>query len=130
MGKTNMNSSHILSELKELCNKVGIIERGRLLYTGPIEEVVKKTDYIVLIQVREAADAAAEVLRSHELVAAVEEIDSGKDATLEIKLAAEAEDHTFLIQLLVDKGYRVASVREKDVDLEEAFMKVTKGQVA
>lgn len=130
MGKTILISSHILSELKELCNKVGIIERGRLLYTGPIEEVVKKTDYIVLIQVREAADAAAEVLRSHELVAAVEEIDSGKDATLEIKLAAEAEDHTFLIQLLVDKGYRVASVREKDVDLEEAFMKVTKGQVA
>ena len=85
---------------------------------------------MVLIQVREAAEAAAALLLSHELVSTVEQIDSGKDATLEVKLAEEAEDHTFLIQLLVEKGYRVASVREKAVDLEEAFMKVTKGQVA
>ena len=42
MGKTILISSHILPELADLCNKVGIIERGDLIFAGTVEAAVRK----------------------------------------------------------------------------------------
>ncbi|MGE0712504.1 MAG: ABC transporter ATP-binding protein [Planctomycetota bacterium] len=131
MGKTILISSHILSELKELCNKVGIIERGTLLFSGPVKDILKQvrvTD-IVLVQVREAAEQAAAVLAQHALVARAEVIDPS-EGLIEVQVTAEAEDTTFVPRLLVENRFGIISVREREIDLEDAFMQVTKGQVA
>ena len=129
MGKTILISSHILSELAELCNKVAIIERGQLVFSGPIEDILRRVRRagIVQIKIREGSDRALPILADHPHVAKVQQIDGGM---IEVELKEDAPDYTFLPQLLVEKGFKLLVVREEEVNLEDAFMKVTKGQVA
>ncbi len=129
MGKTILISSHILSELAELCNKVAIIERGQLIFSGPIEDILRRVRRagIVHVKVKEGHDRALSMLSEHSQVAKVTQIDGG---VLEVELKPEIEDYTFLPQFLVEKGFRILVFREEQVNLEDAFMKVTKGQVA
>jgi ABC-2 type transport system ATP-binding protein len=129
MGKTILISSHILSELAELCNKVAIIERGQLLFSGPIEDILRRVRRagVVQLKVREGNDRAHSILADHALVAKVTQIEGG---LLEIELKPEAQDYTFLPELLVEKGFKLLVIREEQINLEDAFMKITKGQVA
>jgi ABC-2 type transport system ATP-binding protein len=129
MGKTILISSHILSELAELCNKVAIIERGQLVFSGPIEEILRRVRRagIVQIKLREGNDRALPIISDSEHVAKVQTIDGG---IIEVELKPEAEDYTFLPALLIEKGFKILVVREEQVNLEDAFMKITKGQVA
>jgi ABC-2 type transport system ATP-binding protein len=129
MGKTILISSHILSELAELCNKVAIIERGQLVFSGPIEDILRRVRRagIVQIKIREGSDRALPIISDHPHVAKVQTIDGG---LIEVELKEDAPDYTFLPQLLVERGFKLLVVREEEVNLEDAFMKVTKGQVA
>ena len=130
MGKTILISSHILSELHELCNAVGIIEQGKLLYSGRLQDFLDqvKSANVLQVQVREAPEQAAAALAAHDLVARAEVLSS--DGFIEVHLTEAAEDPSFVPQLLVERGFRILAVREQKVDLEDAFMKLTKGQVA
>ncbi len=129
MGKTILISSHILSELAELCNKVAIIERGQLVFSGPVEDILRRVRRagIVHVKLREGNDRALPIISDHPHVAKVQTIDGG---VIEVELKEDAPDYTFLPQLLVEKGFKLLVVREEEVNLEDAFMKVTKGQVA
>jgi ABC-2 type transport system ATP-binding protein len=129
MGKTILISSHILSELRELCSKVGIIEKGNLLFSGPLTEIlaqVRAAD-VVQIQVREAPEQACELLTGHDLIKRAEVL--SEDGFIEVQVDAAAEDHSFVPQLLVENRFRILKVREEEINLEDAFMKVTKGVV-
>jgi ABC-2 type transport system ATP-binding protein len=129
MGKTILISSHILSELAELCNKVAIIERGQLVFSGPVEDILRRVRRagIVQVKLREGNDRALSMLNDHPMIAKVAQIDGG---LIECELKPEAEDYTFLPSFLIEKGFKILVVREEQVNLEDAFMKVTKGQVA
>ncbi len=129
MGKTILISSHILSELAELCNKVAIIERGQLIFSGPIEDILRRVRRagVVHVKLREGNDRALGLLTEHSAVAKVAEIQGG---VIEVELKPEVDDYTFVPQFLVEKGFKILVVREEEVNLEDAFMKVTKGQVA
>jgi ABC-2 type transport system ATP-binding protein len=129
MGKTILISSHILSELAELCNKVAIIERGQLIFSGPIEDILRRVRRagVVHVKLREGNDRALGLLSEHPSVAKVAEIEGG---VIEVELKPEVDDYTFVPQFLVEKGFKILVVREEEVNLEDAFMKVTKGQVA
>ncbi len=130
MGKTILISSHILSELRELCTKVGIIEKGKLLFSGPLEEIldqVRSAD-VVQVQLREAPEQAVALLKEHDLVVRAEVL-SGEDGFIEVQIDAAAEDHSFVPALLVENRFRILKVREEEINLEDAFMKVTKGVV-
>ena len=131
MGKTILISSHILSELKELCTKVGIIEQGQLLFSGPLKDILKQVRAadVVLVQVREAAEQAVAVLSEHALVSRAELLDP-TEGIIEVQVSEAAEDTTFVPRLLVENKFGIVSVREQEIDLEDAFMQVTKGQVA
>jgi ABC-2 type transport system ATP-binding protein len=131
MGKTILISSHILSELGELCNKVGIIERGKLLFSGPVSEILAKvrSNEVALVQVREAPERAAAALMEHDLIIRAEVL-ADREGWIEVEVDKGADDVSFVTRLLIERSFAVLSIREQEIDLEEAFMQVTKGQVA
>jgi len=128
MGKTIMISSHILSELSEMCDSFGILEQGRLVFSGSRNELARRvaTARVAEVAVTERADEAMRLLRTHP---AVQDI-APKDSHLRVTLNAEAEDHTFLCPFLMENGFVLTLLREEEVRLEDLFMQLTKGEVS
>ena len=135
-GKTIMVSSHILPELADVCNKVGIIERGELLVNADVAEVMRKVrDYIVLqIDVVGDVEKAAGILEQHRSVRSVE-IQTLRNQThpiLSVSVNKEQgiDDYCDLPTILVENGIRIRSFKEDEINLETAFMTLTKGITA
>ena len=133
-GKTIMVSSHILPELADICNKVGIIERGELLVNADVAEVMRKVrDHLVIhIELASGMEEAAELLEQHPSVNRVEvQAISGKQH-LRVSLNKEQglDDYSDLPTLLVQHGFRIQSFKEDEINLETAFMTLTKGITA
>ena len=128
MGKTIMISSHILPELADICNKVGIIERGELMFNGEVSEVMKlaRRQGILHVSVRENQEAAAKLLELQPIVVAV----VPEDGRLRVTLRDGVEDYSDLPTRLVEAGYRLTMFREEELNLETAFMALTKGITA
>jgi len=128
MGKTIMVSSHILPELADICNKVGIIERGQLLVCAEVAEVMKRVRQqpLLRIRVRDDMEAAARLLEQHDVVERVELRDGHLFATV----AAGVEDYSDLPTLLVEAGHKILEFKEDEINLETAFMALTKGITA
>lgn len=138
MGKTILISSHILHELAELCNVVGIIERGQLLFSGSVAEVLKraKVGHVVHVGVAEGLDRAAELLTKVPGVrrVAIAQGDgtfaggSGRFINLDFDEGA-GRSFTDLPNVLINNGFRITRFEEEPVNLETAFMRLTKGLV-
>ncbi|MEM6329423.1 MAG: ABC transporter ATP-binding protein [Planctomycetota bacterium] len=128
LGKTIMVSSHILPELADICNKVGIIERGELQYNATIEELMAMLRKQLVMRIAVAGDqgAAAKLLSSQPGVASVEE----HGGELRVTLEESHRDPSNLAGRLVSEGYRLKLFAEQEIDLETAFMKLTKGITA
>jgi ABC-2 type transport system ATP-binding protein len=127
MGKTILISSHILPELADLCNTVGIIEQGELLYSGPVAEVVRRARVGTVLHVGVAANptAAAALLSQDPNVESV----AASNGYIQVSLKRGVQDYTFIPQRLVQNGYKLTLLKEEDVNLETAFMRLTKGVV-
>src|SRR6185295_7465274 len=71
LGKTILISSHILTELEDLCNKVAIIEKGRLLYSGPMVDIQRRLQAAktIVVELRDGAQEAIKLLQSQPTVA-------------------------------------------------------------
>ena len=128
LGKTIMVSSHILPELADICNKVGIIERGELLACTSVADVMKQVRQRTLLLIGVTGDPAqaARLLRGHKLVESVEV----RDGILRTTLAEGTEDYSDLATLLVQAGQKLTVFKEEEVNLETAFMALTKGITA
>lgn len=126
MNKTVIVSSHILPELADVCTRVGMIEKGEMIVDGYVNEVMKKARQRILLHVRvnENESKAAALLESHDEVDAVEM----KQDMLVITLMAEVMDYSFIPSMLIEAGFRMSLFREEDVNLETAFMELTKGK--
>jgi ABC-2 type transport system ATP-binding protein len=127
MGKTIIISSHILPELQDLCNTVGIIERGELIYSGPWTDILKKakTGTILHVTVAEQQVQAGALLAQDPNIESV----NSNNGYLEVSMKAGVSDYTFIPQRLIQAGYRLTMLREEEVNLETAFMRLTKGLV-
>lgn len=127
MGKTIIISSHILHELAELCGTIGIIEQGELLHHGPISEIVRQVrrGTRITVCVTEQQDLAALLLEKTRGVKNVEQLD-GK---LVVELEKETHDFSGLCKLLLVNKFRIREIKEEEVNLETAFMRLTKGMV-
>jgi ABC-2 type transport system ATP-binding protein len=127
MGKTIIISSHILPELQDLCNTVGIIERGELIYSGPWTDIVKKvkTGTILHVAVAEQQVQAGALLAQDPNIESV----NSSNGYLEVAMKMGVADYSFIPQRLVQAGYRLTMLREEEVNLETAFMRLTKGLV-
>ncbi|REK05506.1 MAG: ABC transporter ATP-binding protein [Planctomycetota bacterium] len=128
LGKTIMVSSHILPELADICNKIGIIERGELQVNADVQQVLKQVrrQTILNVGVVEKKDEAAKLLSDQ---ADVEKVEP-KDGYLVVTLKPEVAGYSQLATLLVEKGFRLSLFKEDELNLETAFMALTKGITA
>ncbi len=126
MGKTIIISSHILSELQTLCNRVAIIEKGKLIYSGPVQGVRDQmgTGHIYWVKVASEPEKAIGLLKGHPNVSEVEQV----DGQMKVTLASHETDPSFLAETLVNGGARVTGLWEEELGLEEVFMRVTRGE--
>ncbi len=159
MGKTIIISSHILPELAELCNVVGIIERGQLLFSGSVQEALRRArvEHVVLICVAERTKEAAELIATripgvHKVSITEETIAAGSGgggagggganglngsaskASVRsiVKVAFDPSaksDVSDIPNILINNGFRLTQFTEESVNLETAFMRLTKGLV-
>jgi len=127
LGKTILISSHILPELADMCNKIGIIEQGELIVWGPVEEIMRKVTPTrkLGITLADRADEAARALEGYDGVKDV--LVNGNTVT--INLDGNDETQVNLLQHLMSKGFAVRSFAEEETDLEDIFMRVTRGAV-
>ena len=127
LGKTIMVSSHILSELGEFCNKLGIIERGKLLVVGTIAELVARAraQSIIHVQVVENLQRAAGILLEDSRVAKAEQAGD----QIHVTLHDASVHHGFLIERLVAHNIAIHSVTPEQIKLEDVFLRLTKGIV-
>lgn len=127
MGKTIIVSSHILPELADICNKVGIINRGELNFNASISELMKlvRPQIVLAIELATAdgLDEAARMLEDHPLVMQVER----HNAQVLVTLGSEIEDYSAIAADLSGKGFRLKHFAEQEPNLEAAFMAFTKG---
>jgi len=135
-----MVSSHILPELADICNKVGIIERGELLVNADVNEVMRKVRdqpviLIELVDQRPAGGSFAKLESAMKLLSdqeMVEKVELLKNDVIEvfIQKGKRVDDYAGLLELLIQEGYRVRSFREEEINLETAFMALTRGITA
>jgi ABC-2 type transport system ATP-binding protein len=128
MGKTIMVSSHILPELADMCNKIGIIERGELLVNAEVAEVMRQVRRQVVLHVGVVGDpdAAAKSLSGH---ASVDRIET-RNGHLVVTLRDGVSDYSELPTALIAAGHKITLFREEELNLETAFMALTKGITA
>jgi ABC-2 type transport system ATP-binding protein len=124
-GKTIMVSSHILPELADMCNKVGIIDRGVMNVNATVADVMKQVRerVILIIEVTGDVSAAGKLLEQSPLVEAV----TDKQGQLLVTLRPGSDDYSELSSLLVSAGHKLRLFREEEFNLESAFMMLTKG---
>jgi ABC-2 type transport system ATP-binding protein len=128
MGKTILISSHILTELADFCNTVGIIEQGNLLYAGDIQTITEQLRgaRVVEVMVKEGFEQKAEDVFIN--CKEVQEVER-EGRIVRIHLPLDFENDDFVTDTLVENAIKFSSVKELEVDLEDVFMKVTKGLV-
>lgn len=126
-GKAILISSHILTELAEMCDRVAIIEQGRLLAVGTVEEIQKGTQSQRAVSVRVLGGASGlgvwlaargdvhQVELDGEIARFLHDGDQNSEADL--------------LREIVLAGHRVAAFGSRDKSLEDVFMQVTEGRV-
>lgn len=126
LGKTIIISSHILSELQTLCNRVAIIEKGKLIYSGPVQGVRDQmaTGKIYWVTVGAEATRALELLRNRPEVAEA----IATDGQVKVTLKDHDTDPGFLAESLVHGGVKLTGLWEDELGLEEVFLRVTRGE--
>jgi len=125
MGLVILISSHILPELADICDTVGILDRGVLLAQGPVDKVLRqiRRSRLVELQVLDDPKGAIEMLSRMEKPAGMANVrlDDGK---IHFEWAANQEDLADLLATIVDKGFRVQSFKEVPLSLEEAYIEL------
>jgi len=128
MGKTILISSHILTELADFCNTVGIMEQGNLQYAGDIRTITEQLRgaRVIEVRVKEGFEQKAEdIFLNNSKVQEVER----EGNLLRIHFPLDFADEDFVTDTLVENGIKFSSIRELEIDLEDVFMKLTKGLV-
>jgi ABC-2 type transport system ATP-binding protein len=128
MGKTVLVSSHILTELADFCTSIGIIEAGRMLVAGRIDEITAQLTGHVMIEITVKGDP----LLAMDALAERPEIKrtTSDGRTIHAEYSGHPDDADELLEYLVMRGVRILSFTRTEADLEDIFLKITRGVVA
>jgi ABC-2 type transport system ATP-binding protein len=126
-GKAILISSHILTELAEICDKVGIIEQGRLLAVGSVAEISSRVQVQSTVRVRVLRDADR---LQHWLSVRDDITELRLEADLAVfSLSGDREAEAALLREIVNSGFAVVEFGAKHKSLEDVFLHVTEGRV-
>ncbi len=127
MGKTIIISSHILPELAEMCTSVGIIERGQVVASGTVNEIMQKLTQskILSVKVIGKMNELIRLLSENPNVQSIEE----KTNMVEFGFNGEDDEIARLLNDIVKNEIPVVAFKEKEGNLEEIFMQVTDGGI-
>lgn len=133
MGKTIFFSSHILSEVADICTSIAIMEAGNLVVHGDMQEMKRQLRTHRLIQVKVIGELAPlqERLLQHQLVSDIvtsQEVELPAD-TVRFDFNGDDEALSQLLSSLITSGLKIVSFNEEQSDLEDVFLQVTKGIV-
>jgi ABC-2 type transport system ATP-binding protein len=126
-GTTILISSHILTELEGFCTSIGIMERGRLVRSGPIEDVISIGESVRHVRLRWLGDGGAlvSVLARQSDVSNVEF--NGQEGRF--KFGGTEEDLSRILRELIASGMRIVSFHEVKQTFEEMYMKISSHEV-
>lgn len=122
-GKTILISSHLLPELSELCSDVGIIDEGKLVLHGPVNELISRarTATPLIIVVHDHMDKAMKILKEHPLVQTI----SIREQELMVGFLGDVKQESELLSMLTAGGVLVRGFMREPGNLEAVFMKLT-----
>jgi ABC-2 type transport system ATP-binding protein len=126
MGKTIIISSHILTELAELCTEICIINQGKLAAQGSVQEIMQKLSQkrIIHVQPLNEMDRMLQILKEQPLIRSI--VENTKDA--EFDFTGTNEQLANVLKQLILSEIPILSFKEKEGNLEEVFMQVTGGE--
>lgn len=127
MGKIVIVSSHILTELADFCNTVGIMEKGDLLAFGPVDTIIKgmQPHRSLIVRLLTNSDDAAKLLSDQAHVLEV----NPSEGAVQVNFEGDQEAQAELLRGLILAGHKVIGFREDEADLEDVFLKLTTGAV-
>jgi ABC-2 type transport system ATP-binding protein len=127
MGKTIMISSHILSELEEICDRIGIIERGQFVFSGTLEEIRPRLGIQSKVRVKVVGDPskAVELLTVLPQIQRVETVGD----YISVTFREGATTDGVIARTLVNGGVDLVYLQPEQLKLDDAFLKLTKGIV-
>jgi ABC-2 type transport system ATP-binding protein len=128
IGKTVLISSHILTELAEMCHKVGIIEQGRLLAVGSVDEISagsREAHSEVRLRVLREVERLLAWLRARDDISEVAE----RAGAVSLTHAGGPEEQAALLRQVIEAGFAVVEFASKIKSLEDVFLHVTEGRV-
>jgi len=126
-GKTVLLSSHILTELSEVCDAVAVIEKGKILATGTVQEIMTglKQQRVLAVRLAGGRDLAARFLLEQPGVLKVHDAND----RLQFEFSGDDNEQAALLGRLVAAGFPVIEFNAESAGLEELFMKITAGSV-
>lgn len=128
-GKTILVSSHILTELQEMCTSIGIMERGRLLESGRIDAIIERLSDRKRLLVVELLDFATHEGALREVLEPLGLIEPMKDS-IGVAFAGDDRAAVELLRSLIDKGLPVKSFREQKMGVEDIMKKIGAREVS
>jgi len=128
MGKTVLISSHILHELAQVCTRIGIIEAGRMVAQGSLDDIYRQLGLLRLIHVQIANQSEA-LLAKIRAIPGVESVERDIDR-ISLQIRHEQLAVEDLLERLIALGARVRMFQPEAMDMETAFMKLTEGRTA
>ncbi len=122
-GKTILVSSHILSELAQMCTDIGIIDAGRIVLSGNMSEILQKVNNSnpLLIRVQGQREAAIRLLREDPAVQSI----AIRESDIAVRFHGDQEAEAELLRCLVESGIPVNGFIREQGDLESIFMQIT-----
>jgi len=125
MGKTIIISSHILPELAEMVDEIGVIEHGQLVAKGNIADIQSRlrVNRVLFIRLLDQEEEAENFLREQPFVGRLMREGSG----FHVHYEGQDEDQAELLRSLLAQGYRIVSFSEAQTNLEDVFLEITKG---
>ncbi|MDF2840117.1 MAG: ABC-type multidrug transport system, ATPase component [Clostridia bacterium] len=125
MGKTILISSHILSELAEMCTSIGIIDNGKMVISGTVADIMQQiySKKLIKLKVNDKLEEAVTILKEFPFI---DKITTGENL-IQCGFDGGDEDMSRVLNTLITRGIPVATFAQLDGNLEDVFMKVTKG---
>jgi ABC-2 type transport system ATP-binding protein len=127
-GKTILISSHILTELSDVCNAIGIMEQGRMIETGSVDEIRAKIRRLMklTVEVLEGMSHAEETLRADDRIEDV----VIRENKLSVTVRGDANCAAEILEKLIGGGVRVSSFAREEENVEEIYMQICGHQVS